>query len=83
MFNKKNAVNEVAELIEKFQSRLDKIKSKFKAAKTNLDPVRIKLLKIFVLEFDPKMGLSDEEFADAIKGFAIMAKWRKAADANS
>jgi len=84
MFN--NAANEVAELIGKFQARIEKIKRKYKIGKTAPPPVHepeMKILKTYRIHIEPKMGLSDEEFEEAKAGFAILAKHREAANDNS
>lgn len=85
-----NAINEVAELVGKFQARLEKIKRKYKIGKTAPPPVHepeMKILKTYSIHIEPKMGLSDEEFEQAKAGFAIireiMEKEQKAANANS
>ena len=84
MFN--NAANEVAELIGKFQARLEKIKSKYKIGKAVPKPAHepeMKILKTYRINIEPKMGLSDEEFEQAKAGFAILAAHRKATKGNS
>ena len=84
MFN--NAVNEVAELVGKFQARLERIKRKYKIGKAASKPVHepeMKILKTYRIHIEPKMGLSDEEFEQAKAGFAILEAHRKAVKGNS
>jgi hypothetical protein len=89
MFNNNNATNEVAELLSEFQSRIDEIKSKYNIVDLMPQPEHqaiqepvIELQKTFIINIDPQMGLSDEEFENSMKGFA-MAKEQKPANANS
>lgn len=80
-----NAANEVAELVGKFQARLEKIKRKYKIGKATPQPVHepaMKILKTYSISIDPKMGLSDKEFEQAKAGFAILAAHRKATEVN-